>query len=318
MASALAASNPPTRVTVEPPPVSVAGKNGLGEFPAAIRPQPFEDKGHPVFGGWDPGVPLLDELEQQLELIRIVGHDGFLRFFLAVFLEEGVEFFGKRQSLDHVRGGAFFIDLDIFLIHVVEVAGAGFGKIVHQGEPEHAVGIDVGVVEAREDKGDHGDPERVIRDAFAFGSGQELPARPWGTFEHPDFEEEICDSIHGHLRGESVAGTDTDAGLAGNTPSRYSVVTSTSSGGPQHMAIDLDNLDPDTREAFERLRSVNMSMGAYLKIVEGALLAAWTAGEAPREALMAKDDAELTDEERKTRTAWELVREIVLRVPKER
>ncbi len=51
------------------------------------------------------------------------------------------------------------------------------------------------------------------------------------------------------------------------------------------MAIDLDSLDPETREAFERLRSVNMSMGAYVKIVEGALLAAWTAGQGPREAL---------------------------------
>lgn len=84
------------------------------------------------------------------------------------------------------------------------------------------------------------------------------------------------------------------------------------------MAIDLENLDPETREAFERLRSVNMSMGAYLKIVEGALLAAWTAGEAPRAALLAKDETELTDDERKTRDAWELVREIVLRVPSER
>jgi len=84
------------------------------------------------------------------------------------------------------------------------------------------------------------------------------------------------------------------------------------------MAIDFDNLDPETREAFERLRSVNMSMGAYLKIVEGALLAAWTAGEAPREALMARDDTELTNDEKKTRNAWELVREIVLRVPNER
>jgi len=84
------------------------------------------------------------------------------------------------------------------------------------------------------------------------------------------------------------------------------------------MAIDLDTLDPEVREAFERLRSVNMSMGAYLKIVEGALLAAWTAGQGPREALMAKDDGELTDEERQTRSAWDLVREIVLRVPTER
>ena len=84
------------------------------------------------------------------------------------------------------------------------------------------------------------------------------------------------------------------------------------------MAVDLESLDPEIREAFERLRSVNMSMGAYLKIVEGALLAAWSAGKGPREALMAKDDSELTDEEAKIRAAWELVREIVLRVPNER
>ena len=58
-------------------------------------------------------------------------------------------------------------------------------------------------------------------------------------------------------------------------------------------------------------------MGAYLKIVEGALLAAWSAGKGPREALMAKDDSGLTDEEEKLRTAWELVGEIVLRVPVE-
>ncbi len=84
------------------------------------------------------------------------------------------------------------------------------------------------------------------------------------------------------------------------------------------MAIDLDTLDPEVREAFERLRSVNMSMGAYLKIVEGALLAAWSAGQGPREALMAKAETELSDAEKETRNAWELVREIVLRVPNER
>jgi hypothetical protein len=61
-----------------------------------------------------------------------------------------------------------------------------------------------------------------------------------------------------------------------------------------------------------------MSMGAYLKIVEGALLAAWNAGRGPREALMSKDDSELSEAERETRNAWELVREIVLRVPNER
>lgn len=80
------------------------------------------------------------------------------------------------------------------------------------------------------------------------------------------------------------------------------------------MTIDLDSLNPETREAFERLRSVNMSMGAYVKIVEGALLAAWTAGKGPREALMAKSDDELSDGDKQLRTAWELVGEIVLRV----
>ena len=84
------------------------------------------------------------------------------------------------------------------------------------------------------------------------------------------------------------------------------------------MAVDLESLDPEVREAFERLRSVNMSMGAYLKIVEGALLAAWSAGKGPREALMARDENELSDDEKQLLIAWELVREIVLRVPVER
>jgi hypothetical protein len=84
------------------------------------------------------------------------------------------------------------------------------------------------------------------------------------------------------------------------------------------MAIDLDSLDPEVREAFERLRGVNMSMGAYLKIVEGALLAAWNASKQTREELMAKDEDSLSEEEKELRTAWELVGEIVLRVPAER
>jgi hypothetical protein len=84
------------------------------------------------------------------------------------------------------------------------------------------------------------------------------------------------------------------------------------------MAIDLEKLDPEVREAFERLRSVNMSMGAYLKIVEGALLAAWKAGAAPRDALFAKNESELSDDEKQLRIAWELVGEIVLRVPDQR
>ncbi|HSN56614.1 MAG TPA: hypothetical protein VLT32_18235 [Candidatus Sulfomarinibacteraceae bacterium] len=84
------------------------------------------------------------------------------------------------------------------------------------------------------------------------------------------------------------------------------------------MAIDLETLDPDVRDEIERLRSVNTSMGAYLKIVEGALLAAWTAGEGPRTELLAKPADSLGVEEARLRTAWELVGEIVLRVPGER
>ncbi len=84
------------------------------------------------------------------------------------------------------------------------------------------------------------------------------------------------------------------------------------------MTIDLDTLDPEVREVFERLRGVNMSMGAYLKIVEGALLTAWNAGRGPREELMARDVAGLSGQERELRTAWELVGEIVLRVPADR
>jgi hypothetical protein len=84
------------------------------------------------------------------------------------------------------------------------------------------------------------------------------------------------------------------------------------------MAIDLDSLDSDVRDEIERLRSVNASMGAYLKIVEGALLAAWTAGEAPRAELLARSPDSLSEDEERLRTAWELVGEIVLRVPDER
>ena len=84
------------------------------------------------------------------------------------------------------------------------------------------------------------------------------------------------------------------------------------------MAIDLDKLPTEAREEIERLRSVNTSMGAYVKMVESALLAAWRAGEAARTALMDRPDEELSEEERLQRDAWQLVNEIVLRVPDER
>jgi len=84
------------------------------------------------------------------------------------------------------------------------------------------------------------------------------------------------------------------------------------------MPIQLEGLPDDVRGEFERLRSVNRSMGAYLKIVEGALLAAWKAGEAARAELMERPVDELGDDDRQLRDAWELVGEIVLRVPLER
>ncbi len=84
------------------------------------------------------------------------------------------------------------------------------------------------------------------------------------------------------------------------------------------MAINLDELSEEVREEIERLRSVNTSMGAYLKLVEGALVAAWRAGEPARADLMARPPDELSDQERQLRNAWELVGEIVLRVPNAR
>ncbi len=84
------------------------------------------------------------------------------------------------------------------------------------------------------------------------------------------------------------------------------------------MVIDLETLDPEVRGEIERLRSVNTSMGAYVKLLEGALLAAWQAGEPERRRLLESQLESLGDDELRLRTAWELVGEIVLRVPDER
>jgi hypothetical protein len=84
------------------------------------------------------------------------------------------------------------------------------------------------------------------------------------------------------------------------------------------MTIDLGQLPREAREEIERLRSANTAMSAYLRLVEGALLAAWKAGEPAREALGERATDELTDEEQRLRDAWELVGEIVLRVPEQR
>jgi hypothetical protein len=81
------------------------------------------------------------------------------------------------------------------------------------------------------------------------------------------------------------------------------------------MPLEIDDLPEDVREEIERLRSVNRSMGAYLKLVEGALLAAWEAGEKDRTEILDRDPDDLGPEERQLHNAWELVREVVLRVP---
>jgi hypothetical protein len=81
------------------------------------------------------------------------------------------------------------------------------------------------------------------------------------------------------------------------------------------MTVNLEELPIEVREEIERLRGVNTSMGAYLKLVEGALLAAWQAGEPERERLAKRPDDDLTEDEKRLRAAWELVGEVVLRLP---
>ena len=84
------------------------------------------------------------------------------------------------------------------------------------------------------------------------------------------------------------------------------------------MAFNLDTLPDEARAEIERLRIVNASMGAYVTLVEGALLAAWRAGEPGRRALAERPEVELDEGERGLRAAWDLVEQVVLRVPAER
>lgn len=83
------------------------------------------------------------------------------------------------------------------------------------------------------------------------------------------------------------------------------------------MTINLNDLPTDVREEIARLRSVNASSGAYIQLLEGALRAAWTAGEEPRKQLFDKAQDSLSEAERRAREAWEVVREVVVRVPTE-
>lgn len=84
------------------------------------------------------------------------------------------------------------------------------------------------------------------------------------------------------------------------------------------MTLEFDTLPEEARAEIERLRSVNASMGAYVTLVEGALLAAWKAGEPARRPLLESSEGELSEADRALRSAWELVEQVVLRVPPQR
>jgi hypothetical protein len=79
--------------------------------------------------------------------------------------------------------------------------------------------------------------------------------------------------------------------------------------------MDLDTLPADARDEIVRLRAMNASTAAYTRLLEGALLAAWKASELHRAELMACPEEQLDDAARQLRAAWEIVGEIVLRVP---
>ena len=81
------------------------------------------------------------------------------------------------------------------------------------------------------------------------------------------------------------------------------------------MTIDLNEVPADVAEEITRLRSVNASSGAYIQLLEGALRAAWTAGEGPRNRLFDPGEGKLSGEEQRAREAWEVVREVVVRLP---
>lgn len=84
------------------------------------------------------------------------------------------------------------------------------------------------------------------------------------------------------------------------------------------MTFEIDTLPEEARAEVERLRTVNASMGAYVTLVEGALLAAWKAGEPARRPLFESASGELSEADRALRSAWELVEQVVLRVPPQR
>ena len=81
------------------------------------------------------------------------------------------------------------------------------------------------------------------------------------------------------------------------------------------MSLDLDALPAEARDEIIRLRMMNASTAAYTRLLEGALLAAWKASEPYRSELLARPEEQLDEPARQLRAAWEVVGEIVLRVP---
>lgn len=81
------------------------------------------------------------------------------------------------------------------------------------------------------------------------------------------------------------------------------------------MNLDLDTLPADARDEIIRLRMMNASTAAYTRLLEGALLAAWKASEPYRSELLGRPAEQLDEPARQLRAAWEIVAEIVLRVP---
>ncbi len=80
-------------------------------------------------------------------------------------------------------------------------------------------------------------------------------------------------------------------------------------------SFDMDALPPEVRDELTRLDTVSRSTEAYARLLEGALLAAWSAGENERKRLLARPEAELDLADRSRRQAWEVAGEVVVRLP---
>ncbi len=81
-------------------------------------------------------------------------------------------------------------------------------------------------------------------------------------------------------------------------------------------SFDMDALAPAVRDEIVRLQTVSRSTQAYARLLEGALVAAWSAGEEDRARLFSRPEDDLDAHDRERREAWEVAGEIVLRLPR--